>query len=124
MKKNSLILIIAMLSLTSCATLSHNSVAAFDNGEIAGEVKADIDHIKLFTDNIRTLNKRESDILNEMSNDVDDIENLIIEIKILERIYNEQITSYETNKEYEKISVARQLLINDINDKIGIENEK
>ena len=122
MKKISLILICILF--TSCATVSKNSVAAFDDGKISGQVQADINHIKMFTNNIRELNKREKDILNDMSEEVDSIEDIIVEIKILEKIYNEQISSYESNQEYEKISIARKMLIDDINSKIGIEYEK
>ena len=122
MRKISLILI--CLLFTSCATVSKNSVIAFEDGKIAGEVQADINHIKMFTNNIRELNKREKDILNDMSEEVDSIEDIIVEIKILEQIYNEQISTYESSQEYEKISIARKMLIDDINSKIGIEYEK
>ena len=121
LKKISLILVLFLFA--GCTTISHHSVKAYEDGKIAGEVISDINHIKSFTNDIRNINKKESELLNNMSDEIDDIDKLITEIKILEKIYNEQINEYKKNNEFEKISIANEMLIKDINSRIGINEE-
>lgn len=121
LKKISLILVLFLF--TGCTTISYHSVKAYEDGKIAGEVLSDINHIKNFTNDIRNINKKEGELLNNMSDEIDDIDRLITEIKILEKIYNEQINEYKKNNEFEKISIANEMLIKDINSRIGINEE-
>lgn len=121
LKKISLMLVLFLF--TGCATISRHSVSAYEDGKLAGEVISDINHIKSFTNDIRNINKKESELLNNMSDEIDDIDKLITEIKILEKIYNEQINEYKKNNEFEKISIANEMLIQDINSRIGINEE-
>lgn len=125
MKKNlkKISLMLVLFLFTGCATISRHSVRSYEDGKIAGEVISDINHIKNFTNDIRNINKKESELLNNMSDEIDDIDKLITEIKILEKIYNEQINEYKKNNEFEKISIANEMLIKDINSRIGINEE-
>lgn len=124
MKRIKFLFFAMMLMFTSCVTTKTNLTEAYDDGKIAGEVKADIEHVKHFAETIRELNDKERGILDSMELEVDELNQLIAEIEIIESIYNEQISAYEKTGEYDKINAARKLLIEEINSKLGVADEE